>query len=117
MFGPMALGRKTKGVMCSGAEEATTKGKKIGNRSFAASSMPSYHVQATNSHGSTAMDNLNESTACSRHTSYPRPQSGEPIYTQLSETETILGIVIMDGAEICVMRPCITKSLPVRNKP
>lgn len=53
--------------MCSGAEEATTKGKKRGNKSFAESTMPSHYAQATNLHGRTAMGNLNERTACTHH--------------------------------------------------
>lgn len=53
--------------MCSVAEEATTKGKKRGNKSFAESSMPSHRVQATNLYGRTAVDNLKERTACSHY--------------------------------------------------
>lgn len=107
MFGIIALGRKSKRFRCGGAEGEATKGEKTGNKSIAKSSMTSCHVQNTNLCGSTAKDNLNKSTSCSWHTSYHSTES-KFIFSSVK-----LGIAITDRAEICVVKPCMTKTLPV----
>lgn len=91
------------GFLCGGAEKGATKGEKTGTQSFAASPTTCYPVHNTNLCGSTAEDNLTKSTSSSWHTGY---LSMENKFT-LSSVK--FGIAIMDRAEICAMKSCITK--------